>query len=250
MRVLVPIGASFTFLFAAQSANADFVVAPNTNTSTSGNDQQFGVLDTPNDNVTFQFVYSAAQFSTIATGTEITGIGFRLPAGASTVNSAAVYSSFSLQIGQSTAAPGSLSTTFATNEASDTVTALSGPMTIAAGSFVGGTGPNPFFELAFTTPYTFTGGNLLITIGHTDPGASIALDANTIPSLSTVTDTIANFTSDTATGADGQGRGFYNSPIAAFYFSSSAVPEPPTSVLLALGSVFVLAGYRFRRQTA
>ena len=244
-RVLVPVGACIALAFAAPSANAD-LVAPNANTSTSGNNQQFGIFDS--GAWTFQFAYNASQFSTII-GSQITDIGFRLPAGASTITSALVYTSFSIQIGQSTAAPGALSTTFATNEAADTVTAFSGPLTIPAGSFVGGAGPNPFFDLVFTTPYHYTGGNLLVTLRHSDPGVSIAVDANTLASLpSGLADTVAS--SGSATATTGQ-EGFFNAPVTNFSFTASAVPELPTSyAFVALGSVVVLAGLVRRKRTA
>ena len=63
-----------------------------------------------------------------------------------------------------------MSLTFAANVGPGEVQVRSGPLTILAGSFAQGSGSNPprpapwGFEIPFTTPYTYTGGNLVYTI--------------------------------------------------------------------------------------
>ena len=255
-RVIAAGGACLTMAIATHSATADVVVASNANTSVSGASDQYGLMDS--GPVTFQFAYSSSQFTGIGAGSAITGIGFRLPAGSSTFNADLVYSSFSIQIGQSTALPGALSTTFATNEASDTVTALSGPRTIAAGSLVGGSEPNPFLELTFTNAYTYTGGDILVTLRHSDPGQDgvINVDANYLPGQFSSplpagqADTVASFGSADATSGK---EGFFNVPVTAFYFQpTTAVPEP-SPLFLAAAAIVPMFGYmkfRVRRRAA
>jgi hypothetical protein len=114
---------------------------------------------------------------------------------------------------------------------------------------VGGAGPNPFFELVFSTPYTYTGGNLLVTIGHSAQPVSISVDANRLATEPAgLTDTLANFGSSNATTGL---EGFYNSPVAAFYTGSVApIPEPSTAIVAVFGAV-AFAAYgrsRHRRQ--
>jgi hypothetical protein len=220
------------------------IVLPNANTSSSGNNVQFGILD-GGQAWTFQWVYSASQLTSVV-GDQITAIGFRLPAGASTIASALNYTEFNLQLGTSLNAPGSLSTSFAANQGPDTTTVLSGPLSIPGGSFVGGSNPNSFFDIFFSVPFTYEGGDLLFTLRHDDPGVTVDVDANILPN--SVTDTNAQPGNDTATS--GQAH-FFNSPVTQLVFgpATTVTPEPASLTLLATGAFGILGyGWRKRKQ--
>jgi hypothetical protein len=225
------------------TARAAFVVLPNANAATSGNSSQFFLLDTAD--VTFQWVYAASQLSSVV-GEQLTSIGFRLPAGAATVGSSLSYTAWNLQLGTSLNPPGSLSSSFAANQGPDTTTVLSGPLTIPANSFVGGAGPNPFYDITFTTPHLYTGGDLLFTLRHTPvSGPAVNVDANTLPNP--VTDTVGALGSASTSGQ----AHFFTSPVTALDFGPAvtAVPEPFSLTLLGIGGI-VLAGWRPWRKKA
>jgi hypothetical protein len=78
------------------------------------------------------------------------------------------FSQWDLQISRSLRPPTSLSATFADNIAPDVVLVHSGPLTVTAGSLIGGGFPNPFMIIPFTVPYTYTGGSLLLTLRKSD----------------------------------------------------------------------------------
>jgi hypothetical protein len=128
----------------------------------------------------------------------------------------------------------------------------SGALTIPANSLVGGSSLNPFFEIAFTTPFVYHGGSLVVTLRHSDPNQSVSVDANQINVALPITlgNSVANFGSMTATTADRNGVGFYNVPVASFFFTTSAtVPEPSSFTLGGLAGAIgiVFAGLRSRR---
>lgn len=243
------LGAAVVALMLPSVANAGVVVAPNANTNVSGNAQQLGVLG--RGNVTFQFAYDASQFSGVAVGTTLNGIGFRLPANAATISSPLFYSAFSVEVATAALPVSSLSATFAANQAGDNTVVFSGPLTIPAGALVGGTGPNPFYELVFTTPFTYQGGSLVVTLRNgnaTDQPSSVFVDANSADSVAGIGNGLANFNSSTATTADGNGVGFYNVPIASFDFATvNSVPEPTTWVLASIALLPALAYRTLRR---
>jgi hypothetical protein len=235
-------------LLLPSAASASVIVAPNANTATPGNSQQFGVLDT--GNVTFQFAYDASQFSGVAVGSTLKGIEFRLPAGAATLNSALAYSSYSIEVATAAVPVGSLSSTFASNESADNTVVRSGALTIPANSLIGGAGPNPFYEINFTTPFVYNGGSLVVTLRHSDPGLSVSVDANTLGAIAGIGNTVANFGSNTATTGTAN---FFNAPVAGFDFSPPVAAPEPSSLVLAASSLLLLpalAVVKLRRRRA
>jgi hypothetical protein len=222
-------------------ARADVIVLPNANTNVSGPTRQFFPLG--GGGRTFQWVYSSSQLTPVV-GDQITSIGFRLPAGMATVTTPITFTAWNLQVGTSLNPPGSLSATFAANQASDTVTVRSGPLVIPPNSLIGGAGPNPFFDLNFTTPFVYHGGDLLFTLRLTGNTNETPVDANFLPNP--VTDTVGAF-SFTATTGIGQ---VFNSPITQLNFgAATGIPEPSSLALFAFGGA-ALAGWRRWRKHA
>jgi hypothetical protein len=226
-------------ILATPMARAGVIVLPNSNTTVNGNAAQLYPLG--DGDRTFQWVYSASQLSSIA-GDEIASIGFRRQKGGATVTTPLVFTAWNLQVGNSLNPPGSLSSTFAANEAPNTVTVRSGPLTIPANSIIGGAGPNPFFDISFTKPFTYTGGDLLFTLSLSGNTNGVFVDANTLPNP--VTDTVAAFGFNASSGQ----AHTLNSPITQLNFAT-VVPEPASFTLLGIG-LAGLAGYGWRRRKA
>jgi len=225
-------------------ARADVYVVPPANANTGGTGGTFTLTQT---DYTGQQVYGASLLSGLPVGAVIDGFRLRLSPGQSTETSATSSSHFDISIGPSAFHPGSLSTSTAGNEGPGTVLARSGPITFPANSFVGGANPNPFGPLiSFTTPYTYTGGDLLLTFSNTAFSTAMVFDAQ------------AGLFS-TAEGR--QNLGVYNSStvpqdvdgfalIVQFDYTLASVPEPSS---LTLSGLSVLAGLAYccfgRRRT-
>jgi hypothetical protein len=233
-------------LFASPTVAAS-IVTPSAFADTDAPSAQFGVFgNLANSPTTLQFVVSASGLEGIRSGSTLTGIGFRFagtpflePAGIAT------FSNYSVQIGSAARPTNNLSGSFAANMGTDAVVARSGALSIAAGTFTDlpGNGPNNFYTLGFTTPYTYSGGDLAVTLRFTpangNPG--IAVDAFTADSR---INTVFAFGSATATtGAVGQAF----APVTQFSFN--AVPEPANWALL-IGGFALIGGTRRRRRIA
>ena len=208
---------------------------PPANANTNGTGGTFTLLSS---DYTGQQVYAASLLSGLPVGAVIDGFRFRLGPGQSTVTSATSSSHFDISIGPSAFHPGSLSTSTAGNEGPGTVLARNGPITFPANSFVGGAGPNPFGPLIpFTTPYTYTGLDLLLTFSDTAFSTAIVCDAQA---------------GLVGTAQGRQDVGLYNSSTVPqnvdgfaviVQFDYVTVPEPTT---LTLSGLTVLGGLAYR----
>ncbi len=221
----------------AVGAHADTVVAPNANASANGGTEQFGVFGNGSaTGITFQWDTAASQLTSLV-GEDITGIGLRLPGGVPSITSPTTIGAFSLELSGSLNPIGSLNETPANNIASDGVTVYDNPsLVIPANSFIGGAGPNPFYVISFTTPFLYTGGDLLVT--DTNPGTdtSFFVDAVTLPN--SATDTSACF------GGSPCLAEIFNSPVTEFLATpaTSTVPEPSSLLLCVFLFGTLLAG--------
>jgi hypothetical protein len=230
-------------LISTHANAADYVVPPAYANASGTGGASFTLLTS---DYTGQQAYAASLFSGLPVGSVIDGFRLRLAPGQPTVTSVVTSSNFDISIGPSAFPPGSLSTSTAGNQGPGTVLARSGPITFPANSFVGGAGPNPFGPLiSFTTPYTYTGSDLLLTFSDTAFSSSIICDAT------------AGLSTTTAQGR--QNVGVYNSSTLPQSFNGFAmivefhyvpVPEPSAPMLSGLTLLAGLAYRSFGRRRA
>jgi hypothetical protein len=187
----------------------------------------------------FQQVFSSALLTNISVGNWIDGIAFRVE-GNETAVPAQTIPVYNISLSQSANAPGSLSATFANNRGADFLTVRSGALTVNAGDFPGGSSPNNFGWIQFSTPYQYQGGDLLIEVAY--QGFSAGRDA----------DAVYPFTANLAQTAFGNG---YNSTttdaglyaealVMGFSITSVLVPIPEPSAFFIIGVGFLLLLFR------
>lgn len=236
------LGVVIVLLAFAGGAEADlYVVAPNANTSVSGDLNQNVIFGSPGP-VTFQWDVAASQLTSLV-GTTITGIGFRLPANAPTWSADSYLQEFDLELSGSANPIGSLSSTQASNIGANATTVYDNSLDIPANSLVGGSSPNPFYVINFTTPYAYAGGDLLLTL-NSEGGNGPPVDANNIyapfgPYPFTYGDTSATLNGYSAAE-------FYSFPITEFQYTT-LTPEPGYLVLLGVMMALLFVGIRRRR---
>jgi hypothetical protein len=195
--------------------------------------------------ITFQQVFAPSQLPGLPIGAMITGMQLRLDSSWLT-SPASTIPNFNVSMGPSNFAPDSLTNSVTANQGPGTVQVRSGPLTFDAGSFPTGGSPNGFGPLiAFTTPYTYTGGNLLLTVSHSTPSSELDFDVG--HRLNGVQIFQAqDFGTDTLTE---------NSPDSSlavqFSFGFASVPEPAAyysaAMSLMLGGVLLHRRYRARQ---
>jgi hypothetical protein len=191
----------------------------------------------------FQQVFSSALLTNISVGYWIDGIAFRVE-GNETAVPAQTIPIYDISLSESPNAPGSLSATFANNRGADFLTVRSGALTLNAGDFPGGSSPNNFGWILFSTPYQYQGGDLLIEVAY--QGFSAGRNA----------DAVYPFTANLAQTAFGNG---YNSTTAdaglyaealvmGFSITSVFVPIPEPSAFFMIGVGFFLLVFRPSRK--
>jgi len=228
---------AFTLACLCVPAVADSVVVPNANAAVEA-PARLNIPFAPASATDFQWQLAASQFAGVAAGSQFTAIGFRLDGGEPTgPSSAATYSNWQLTLASAVNPLGGLSATVAANMGADALVVRSGQLVIPMNSLIGGAGPNPFFVIAFDTPYVYQGGDVVLLLTHT--GRDV--------------DRLTSFFADARLRGDGIGdtafgglAGFFNYPVTWLqYTAAEPVPEPATWILLALGC-FAVARRRRR----
>lgn len=198
-----------------------------------------------NGPITFQQVFAPSQLAGLPIGAIITGMQLRLDSNWLT-SSASTIPNFDVKMGPSNFAPGSLSNSVTGNQGAGTITTRSGPLTFPAGSFPTGGSPNAFGPLIpFTNPYTYTGGNLLLTVSHSTPSSELDFDVGyrlngvqIFQAQEFNAGTLVENSMDTGLAVQ-------------FSFGISAVPEPAAyysaAMSLMLGGVLLHRRYRARQ---
>ncbi len=229
---------TLALLAACLPALATTIVSPVSLTSTEGNNSNTAILG-PNAR-TLQYVYSAAE-SGLTAGDVLLGLSFRLNVGSAAITNSLSYTSYSIDINTTTTAPGSLSTTFATNQGVDDVTVYSGTLFFAASSFPTGGNPNSFGpEIHFSTPFLYTGNNLVVTIRTSGNNEATTVLLDTANNLAGSYQGQGSSVGASATVANGA------TSTAAVMAFDVTTPEPSTGLLLIPG-LLGLIGYARRR---
>ena len=191
----------------------------------------------------FQQVFSSSLLTGLNVGDYITGLAFRVE-GNETSLPAQTVTTYDIGMGQSAFAPGSLSSTFADNRGPDFQTVRSGPLTINAGDFSGGSSPNNFGWIPFSTPYQYEGGNLLVEISY--EGFSVGRDAD---AAYPITAGLAQTAFGTGFGSTTADAGVFDEAMV-MGFSTISIPEPSSASLLGGFGLLLVVQRVFRNRPA
>ncbi|HQR07423.1 MAG TPA: PEP-CTERM sorting domain-containing protein [Gemmatales bacterium] len=190
-----------------------------------------------NGPITFQQVMDPSQLLGLQVGDVITGMQLRLDS-TWLASAASSNTNFDVSIGPSNFAPGSLTSSVAGNQGAGTVLARSGSIDFPLNSFSFGSSPNAFGPfIPFTTNYTYTGGNLLLTISHQAPSAELDFDVGAgITGVQTYQAQVYNSAELSDSSLDSG---------LAVQFTLATVPEPATYIAVAVSVGF--SGLAIRR---
>jgi hypothetical protein len=183
----------------------------------------------------FQQVYSSALLTNLSVGDWINAIAFRVDE-KDTELPAQTIPIYDISLSQSPKPSGNLDATFANNRGADFLTVRSGPLTINAGDFPGGSSPNDFGWIPFSTPYQYQGGDLLIEVNY--QGFSAGRNADAVYSYSASLAQTAFGYGYNSTTAD---AGIYaEALVMGFSIMTDPIPEPPAFLMFGIGIVLLI----------
>ncbi|MBK9333343.1 MAG: T9SS type A sorting domain-containing protein [Ignavibacteria bacterium] len=177
LSVSLNLNTGFGFSNDPTDGSIGLTVVPNNYSGLQGTATFLGPL--ANAQRTYQLLIHANQLTAI-TGSQINAIAFRLPVSATAdwPDSDISYSAYDIYLSGSVD-PVNRSLTFANNVVGTQTLVRSGVLNITANTYRFGSTPNDFGDdIVLTTPWLYTGGNLLIEIRHMGfTGTSRSVDA-------------------------------------------------------------------------
>lgn len=198
-----------------------------------------------NEDFSAQQLISSSVLNTVTVGSSITGVQFRLNDTQAAVNTPINFDNFDIYLGGSTVNALTAGQSYTANMAADTVLVRSGPLNFAANVFASGGSPNAFGPvIVFSTPYIYTGNDLLFTFTFTSPGLIFRVDASV----------------GSAIGVDYMQGAGYNDPtsdldfdntsvVAQFQFSPAVATVPEANTFaLALPALGMIGAVILRRR--
>lgn len=229
---------AFCVWLAASAVSADTIIVPSQFANTEAGSSDNAPLGAAEQR--FQQVFSSTLLTNLSVGDLINGLAFRVE-GNQTALPAQTISTYDISLSQSPNAPGSLGLTFASNRGPDFQMVRSGPLSINAGDFPGGSSPNNLGWISFSAPYQYKGGDLLIEVAF--HGFSLGRDADAAYPYTAGLAQTAFGTGFSSTTAD---AGIYNEALV-IGLSTVLVPEPRAVLMVGLGLSLMV--HRLSRST-
>lgn len=248
------IAAILALLLAASAAPAALIVAPGPNATAEGSQgQNFPFNARRTSGVTtqrYQQVFGAAEF--ISTGPDllITAIAFRPDARIFGVPIdfgqpfSTVITDIQLNLSTTSMAVDGLSLTFADNVGANDMVVHDGPLALSSADVGPADGPKEFdIIITLETPFLYrpSEGNLLLDVRNFSGELTTAFDAES--TVGDSTSRVGTFRTGNVNSANGD---FRDSVGLITQFNVTAVPEPTTLSLLAVGGVCLAAAARRR----
>lgn len=236
MRIPLILGALSLIGFAAAIDG----VVPNAFAGTEG-PSSFSLTTNTAGGRTYQYVIDSSQLTAFV-NTNISGMAFRLNAGANWPTVPVSMSQFDVFMGAGVD-PTLTSNTFASNFTGTVTQVRSGAVSFNPGDFPTGGSPNAFGPtIGFNTPYLYTGGDLSILIRFSTQVGTGGTPAQSPFDAIAATDTANGFGTlfasrwtSSSTGVSGGNANFIINKLTA-----TAVPEPASMAVLGLGVAALL----------